>query len=391
MRNRKQTYVEENRAGNQLHSGENRSENKLYTEDDWSENKLSFEENQAENRLYAKGNRIGNRFVIHGQLAKGGMSRIYLAGDLHLGRNVIVKISSEQELLQEAELLGEIKHPAFPSILDLYRNEKEIMLVMEYIDGLTLREYIEQKGPFSEQQTMQIGLQILDALIYLHDRRPALVYQDLKPENIMLQGDGTVRLIDLGAAVQHLYDGSRIVSMGTKGYAAPEQEKGNGNEIDTQSDIYALGAVLYSMVTGIFLNKPPYTMDPVEQVCPELSDKLLYIIERSTEKEKGKRFGSAREIEQIWKKSDNVKRKYRRKTSLPYLRRETSLFLTAKKHSGLWMCFLGVILGATLLSCKISMQGQCCVAGVTSAARSIVHQTKEVVYLDICESRCYLK
>ena len=380
MRNHKKMYVEDNHAENQLHSEENRSENKCYTE-----------ESQLENLLYEKGMKIGNRFVIHGQLAKGGMSRIYLAQDLHLGKEVIVKISSEQELLQEAELLGEMKHPAFPAILDMYRDEKEIMLVMEYIDGLTLREYVEQKGPFSEQQTMQIGLQILDALSYLHNRRPVLVYQDLKPENIMLQRDGTVRLIDLGAAVAHLYDGTGIVSMGTKGYADPEQERGDVNEIDEQSDIYAFGTVLYSMVTGIFLNKPPYRMDPVEQVCPELSDKLLYIIERSTEKEKEKRFDSTREIEQIWKKSENVNRKCGRKASLPYIRREKSIFLSAKKHSGLWMCFLGVVLGASLFPYKISMQDQYCTAGVTSTVRSIVHQTEEVVYLDICESQCFLK
>ena len=254
MRNRKQTYVEENHAGNQLHSEENWSENKLYTEDNWSENKLSVEENQAENCLYAKGKRIGNRFVIHGQLAKGGMSRIYLAGDLHLGRNVIVKISSEQELLQEAELLGEIKHPAFPSILDLYRNEKEIMLVMEYIDGLTLREYIEQKGPFSEQQTMQIGLQILDALIYLLLFAVYIVYNFRSGKKNLEEEESEAKEYGLGLSIIMILAGLAGLIFGGKLFVnnAVKIAQGIGaSEKFIAITVLALGTSLPELVTCV--------------------------------------------------------------------------------------------------------------------------------------------
>ena len=371
-------YMEENQPGNPTYAEKEQPGNPTYAE-----------KRQREDCSYAKENQIGNRFLIQDQWAKGGMSKIFLAQDLHLGKKVIVKISSVQETLQEARLLSEIKHPAFPTILDLYQDEKEIILVMEYINGMTLREYIEQEGPLPEEQAMHIGIQILDALTYLHSRRSALIYQDLKPENIMIQKDGTARMIDLGAAVQHAHDGKGIVSMGTKGYASPEQENGDVSEIDVQSDIYTFGAVLYSMVTGIFLNMPPYRMDPVEQMCPELSDKLVYIIERSTEKEKRKRFGSAAEIEQIWKTSGNIKKKYKRKASLLYIRREKSIFLSAKKYAGLWMCFLCVILGVCLFPYEYSMQSPYCIAGTAGVARSLVHRTEEVVYLDICECRYF--
>lgn len=314
------------------------------------------------------GQLLADRFEVEKQLAKGGMGTVYLAKDLHLHKQVIVKLSEFEELEKEARLQNELLHQAFPRVLDIIKEEQRILLIMEYVDGVTLKEYIERKGNLSESEIYSIGRQILEALEFLHTRRPAIYYQDLKPENIMIQKDGRVRLIDLGAAVQKQYDGTKSQVIGTKGYAAPEQLEGKIDEIDARSDIFAFGAVLYSMATGIFLNMPPYIMNSLDVECHEQSNKLKYVIEKCTREEKESRFTNVEELLVIWESEkpdkfflrlrkkeikdndmhkpsnffqseENVKESPNKNESKKktYTKQTKAIFLSAKLTPGLWI------------------------------------------------------
>lgn len=325
-------------------------------------------ENGRHSMRLESGQLLAGRFEVEKQLAKGGMGTVYLAKDLHLHKQVIIKLSEYEELEKEARLQNELLHQAFPRVLDIIKEEQRILLIMEYVDGVTLKEYIERKGNLSESEVHSIGRQILEAIEFLHTRRPAIYYQDLKPENIMIQKDGRVRLIDLGAAVQKQYDGTKSQVIGTKGYAAPEQLGGKIDEIDARSDIYAFGTVLYSMVTGIFLNIPPYIMNSIEVECHEQSNKVKYVIEKCTRAEKESRFTNVEELLEIWEseKTDKYFRRLRKREikdndmhkssnlfqseenvkeppnkneskKKTYTKQTKAIFLSAKLTPGLWI------------------------------------------------------
>lgn len=322
---------------------------------------------EIEESFLIEGQIVAERFLVNKLLAKGGMGTVYLAEDLHFHKKVVIKLSEHEELRGEAVLQNELTHQAFPRVFDVLKVGKNILLIMEYIEGLTLKEYIERKGALTEEEAFAIGRQIWDALAFLHTRRPAVFYQDLKPDNVMIQEDGRVRLIDLGAAVQRRYDGASLQVIGTRGYAAPEQLLGSIHEVDARSDIYALGTLFYSMITGIFLNIPPYTMDLLKVVCPEASHKIAYLIEKSTLEDKEKRFQSVHEIQEIMDsvKSEKYFEKRRKKEIAPIIhkkvihkknnswlnhgttiskekrtpiKRTKAIFLSAKAAPGLWVC-----------------------------------------------------
>jgi len=147
------------------------------------------------------------------------------------------------ERKKEAEFLRLLDHPSLPRMIDYTEQENRCFLVMEYIQGKSLRQCLEEGKGFSAEEIISMGKRILDILSYLHSRKPAVYYGDLKPENLMLTDNGTLYLIDFGSAVLG-YDRKKILCYGTKGYAAPEQYHGILKET---SDIYALGKTMESL------------------------------------------------------------------------------------------------------------------------------------------------
>ena len=133
-----------------------------------------------------------------------------------------------------------LEHPAIPKIVDYVEEEEFCYLIMEYIRGQSLGEILKNKGDFSIEETLRLGNEIAKVLEYLHSRKPAVCYGDLKPDNLMLSENGHLYLVDLGSAMLN-YERKGRICEGTKGYAAPEQYQGRVSPV---SDIFALGKTL---------------------------------------------------------------------------------------------------------------------------------------------------
>ncbi len=193
---------------------------------------------------------------------------------------------------REAEMLQRLRHPMLPVVYEVFQ-EDGWYLAMEYIQGITLREYVERNGYVREKQACVWTNQLLDVLGYLHTRKPPVIYRDLKPDNIMVCSDGHLRLVDFGAACRQEFG---VVSDGlmaaTPGYGAPEQfgRTGDGIRADERSDIYALGKVLYYMVTGSDPARPPYVSLPIRDYQPLLTPDLERIIRKCIEDETTERY-----------------------------------------------------------------------------------------------------
>lgn len=208
-----------------------------------------------------RGSLLGGRYRIVSILGSGGMSHVYEAEDLKLpGKTWAIKESVtampyEGSMEAEAALLTSLRHPRLPQIVDFFVPDEHgyTYLVMEYIEGLTLGEYIKQcRGKIPLEHMTEFVLQLLDVLGYLHSLDPPVIYRDLKPSNIMITPEHEVRLIDFGIA--RSYKAQRVddtVKLGTAGFAAPEQY-GSG-QTDARSDLYGLGALLlYLMTCGVY-------------------------------------------------------------------------------------------------------------------------------------------
>ena len=167
---------------------------------------------------------------------------------------------------------------------------------MDYIEGITLENIMQEEGVQPQEKVVDWAIQLCDVLQYLHTRKPAIIYRDMKPSNIMLRSDGSVVLIDFGTAREfkerHVED---TTCLGTQGYAAPEQFGGMG-QTDERTDIYSLGATMYRLVTGHNPSEPPYEMYPITHWNPRLSTGLEGIIAKCTSKDPKSRYQSVQEV-----------------------------------------------------------------------------------------------
>ena len=267
---------------------------------------------------------LGGKYEILGQIGRGGTGKVYLARDRHLERLVVIKESSKELLLTELELLKELRHPGLPLVYDCFRQEvcleedfleqvcsseeglpdrpqqknscqESIFLVMEYIEGMSLRRYLETYGRVPEEQVLKWAQELCRILAYLHGRCPAIIYRDLKPENIMIRQDGTLKLIDFGGALAYAWGSERqALCAGTAGYAPKEQwEQTKG---DVTWDIYGMGAVLHEMLTGVSPCRPPYGRRSVLEYDKTLSSAWDRIISVCTAGEASDRYQSAAQL-----------------------------------------------------------------------------------------------
>jgi len=239
---------------------------------------------------------------IEEMIGSGGFGDVYRGYDIRMEREVAVKRTYAMGK-HEAQILKDLEHKGLPQIYDVYEKGVDTFIVMEWIEGINLDKYIEENGAFSESRSVTIGEEILDILDYLHSHSPAIIYQDLKPSNIILKPDGHIKLVDFGTAFLKKYEGEKILTAGTIGYGAPEQRGLLGQRFaNERSDIYAWGAVMYSLISGILLTKPPYTMENVRRVCPNISVGFASVIKRATARENEKRFDN---VEQVRRAIDN--------------------------------------------------------------------------------------
>ncbi len=200
---------------------------------------------------------LGKRYKIHKLLGHGGMGAVYLAQDTRLDVRCAVKetfYTTSEALAQferEARLLAKLKHPHLPRVTDYFAEQARYYLVMEYISGADLLAWREQNGPPTEQQAAIWACQLLDALDYLHHRRPPVIHRDVKPANVRLTAEGQAVLVDFGIA--KVFDPDGMTTTGAKaispGYSPPEQYS-HAQRTDARSDVYGLGATLYYALVG---------------------------------------------------------------------------------------------------------------------------------------------
>ena len=236
------------------------------------------------------------RYRMDSLAGRGGFGSVYKGYDESMERDVAVKVV-EGIGEHEAAILKSLDHRGLPRLYDIYRDAGHTYLIMEWIEGIDLERYITTRGVMSEKKATKIGLELLGILSYLHSLRPAVIYQDLKPANIMLMPDGHIKLVDFGTALVMNY-GDDVKNMaGTVGYGAPEQRGLCGTRhAGIQSDIYAWGAVMYSCLSGRMLNKPPYTMEKLKVVAPGVSYGMAHVIGRAVSRNERDRYETARDV-----------------------------------------------------------------------------------------------
>ena len=205
-----------------------------------------------------------------------------------------------EQFRREAELLRRLRHPNLPIVSDEFALDDRYYLVMEYVPGSTLQQMLDRgEGPFPEARVVAWANQLCDVLHYLHRQQPPIIFRDLKPGNIMIMADDRLKLIDFGIA-RLFKPGQRQDTMllGTQGYAAPEQY--GGGQSDARSDVYALGATLFSLLTGQDPAQlaPMRALPAVREYRPDVSPHLESIVLRATRMNAGERWQDTQELRQ---------------------------------------------------------------------------------------------
>ncbi len=253
---------------------------------------------------------VSGRYRVVRKLGGGGMADVYLCEDLTLGRRVALKVLLERFLgdatfverfRREAKAAGGLNQGNLVSIYDWGELDGTYYIVMEYVEGETLKDYIRRQGRLSGTESVRIALQLLAALEYAH--RNGIVHRDIKPQNVMMDDQGTVKVMDFGiarAGDSGMTEAGSI--LGTAQYLAPEQAK--GQPVDARTDLYSVGVVLYEMLTGAvpFKGDTAVTvalkhvneiaMEPA-QVIPGLPYSLNQIVLKAMAKDPAQRYQSA--------------------------------------------------------------------------------------------------
>ena len=202
------------------------------------------------------GKMLDNRYEILEVIGTGGMAVVYKALDHRLNRLVAVKIlkdefSRNQEFRRrfhaESQAVAMLSHPNIVSVYDVSRSGDVDYIVMELIEGITLKQYLEKKGCLNWRETLHFAMQIAKALEHAHSR--GIVHRDIKPHNIMILKDGSIKVADFGIArIASAQSTLTREALGSVHYISPEQAKGAW--VDDRSDLYSLGVVMYEMLTG---------------------------------------------------------------------------------------------------------------------------------------------
>lgn len=254
---------------------------------------------------FPEGKVLANRYRVMKVLDAGGMSTIYLVEDVRLSKQWAIKelhpVSDdprEQTILQqlfkkEAEILAQLSHPNLPRVVDYFVEEGREFLVEDLLEGKTLQTIAKEMGTVSEKDAVGWAAQICDCLSYVHSK--GIVYRDLKPANVFIASNQTVKLLDFGIARFYSAGKSQdTIIMGTPGFSAPEQY-GTG-QTDARSDLFSLGAMLHFLLTGRDPCATPFVFPPVRSLRPSCSSLIEAVISRATQMDPQMRFQSAQEF-----------------------------------------------------------------------------------------------
>jgi eukaryotic-like serine/threonine-protein kinase len=263
---------------------------------------------------------LGERYEIGGVLGRGGMAEVHLGRDLRLGREVAVKVlrhdlardpSFQVRFRREAQASASLNHPAIVAVYDTGEDRTALgntpYIVMEYVEGETLRDVIRREGRLTPERAMSLSADVCGALDFSH--RNGIVHRDVKPGNVMITPEGAVKVMDFGIARAVSDSAATMTStaavIGTAQYLSPEQARGEG--VDARSDVYSVGCMLFELITGA----PPFTGDsPVavayqhvredprlpSSISPQVPPELDAIVLKSMSKNPANRYQSAAEM-----------------------------------------------------------------------------------------------
>lgn len=266
-----------------------------------------------------------DHYRIENLVARSGMATIFRGIDLNNGRLVAIKVPHPEvesdaalfDRFQREEEIG--KTLDHPGVMKVYVDEdrSRVYMVMEWVDGRLLRKVLDESHKLPVDRAVRLTLRILDALGYIHSR--GVAHRDLKPENIMVDDNDAIKIIDFGIATsarsRRLTFAKLSQTMGTPDYISPEQVKGKRG--DARSDLYALGVMLYEMLTG----KVPFSGDnpflimndrllnspvPPREIDPSITPQLQEIIYRALERDPARRYANAEEFARDLKNPDQV-------------------------------------------------------------------------------------
>ncbi len=273
----------------------------------WLECLEASEPSRSRQEALTEGTTLGNdRYAITGSVGSGGQGTAYLATALDTGESVVLKefilpahgdLATRQKALdnvkREAELLGNLSHPQIVGFVDFFIDDLRAYLVLEHIDGQSLRHAVRDKGKLSEPETIELASQMCRILQYLHEQTPPVVHRDFTPENLILTKNGKIKLIDFNVALQlELESCTTKTVVGKHAYIPPEQFRGKAT---TASDIYALGATLYFMLTG--KDPQPITSSHPANESQNVSEELNSLVATATALNSGERPANAQELE----------------------------------------------------------------------------------------------
>ncbi|UMP02779.1 Stk1 family PASTA domain-containing Ser/Thr kinase [Amycolatopsis sp. EV170708-02-1] len=263
---------------------------------------------------------LSNRYELGETLGYGGMSEVHHGHDVRLGREVAIKIlradlardpQFQERFRREAQNAAALNHPAIVAVYDTGETNTEFgplpYIVMEYVEGRTLRDIVKTEGPMSQKRAMEVMADVCAALDFSH--RHGIVHRDVKPANVMITKNGAVKVMDFGIA-RAMHDGQSAMTqtaavIGTAQYLSPEQAR--GESVDARSDVYAAGCVLYELITG----EPPFTGDspvavayqhvredpnPPSSVNPAVAPELDAVVLKALAKGPANRYQSSAEM-----------------------------------------------------------------------------------------------
>lgn len=264
--------------------------------------------------MIIKGTKINDRYAIIRTLGEGGMANVYLAYDTILDRNVAVKVlrgdlANDEKFVRrfqrEALSASSLNHPNIVEMYDVGEDEGKYYIVMEYVEGRTLKQLLKRRGSLTITEVIDIMSQLTDGMAHAHDAY--IIHRDIKPQNIMILENGMIKITDFGIAMA--LNSTQLTQtnsvMGSVHYLPPEQANGKGSTI--KSDIYSMGVLMYELLTGhvpfkgdnaveIALKHLKEPLPSIRKIIPELPQSIENIIIKATAKNPQNRYKDAREM-----------------------------------------------------------------------------------------------